>query len=666
MNSKMIRVAIVLFLLIPTLLQGASGPFMGYREGDVLFKVQNEFETIATDKFGNIVTNQAWFNSLSSSYGIYSLENTFTSTYSDMEKFYIAQFDSIWEVDTVAQHFRASTGCVSAWRNSFGEYANTPDDSLYEDQWALTSMNMEDAWDIHSGNSSVIISCIDTGIDLGDPENPVIDPHPDLEDNLWNDNGNYGHSLVFESEIPYGTLRDHGTKMVGLFGAVTNNDEGIAGVAGGGFNGNSGIEIMMVQISDFERPDQNIAASGITWAAENGADIVNCSFTYAEYIECGVENLNRDFSDLEIAIEFALERGAIVVASMGNNNDDFSDCCPGCDGYDIHYPASWIEHGVVSVAAIDTDDEKENSSNYGPDCVISAPGEGNWTTGLRAITPSGYTTTGETSAAAAHVSGVLGLIKSYAPDAERQMVIDILTSTAVDIDGVNQSYVGKLGAGKVDAKGALELIEAPPAAPTNLGLTGSQGQHPQLDWDANDEADLDSYKIYRKEGTGNWIHIGTVSSSTTTWTDGGVTVGDKFDPWVYYKITAVDIIEEESPYSWTVSTRLGGTSKEIAGSVQESTNIPSNYDLSEVYPNPFNPSTTIMYELPEVSNVSIVIYDMLGRNMWSSSESAKPAGYYSLKWDGQNNSGNQVTSGIYIISFSTPSYREVQKAVLIR
>ncbi|MBT7577149.1 MAG: T9SS type A sorting domain-containing protein, partial [Candidatus Marinimicrobia bacterium] len=123
---------------------------------------------------------------------------------------------------------------------------------------------------------------------------------------------------------------------------------------------------------------------------------------------------------------------------------------------------------------------------------------------------------------------------------------------------------------------------------------------------------------------------------------------------------------QESPYSNSVSTRLGSTSKEIAGADQENNNIPTRYDLSEVYPNPFNPSTTIMYELPEISNVSIVIYDMLGRTMWSSSESAKPAGYYSLKWDGQTNSGNQVTSGIYIISFSTPAYREVQKAVLIR
>ncbi|MEA3287281.1 MAG: FlgD immunoglobulin-like domain containing protein, partial [Candidatus Marinimicrobia bacterium] len=88
--------------------------------------------------------------------------------------------------------------------------------------------------------------------------------------------------------------------------------------------------------------------------------------------------------------------------------------------------------------------------------------------------------------------------------------------------------------------------------------------------------------------------------------------------------------------------------------------------LHSAFPNPFNPSVTVRYELPKVSDVSITIYDMFGRNIWNLNESFKPAGYYSLQWNGDNNEGNQVSSGVYLISFSTPEFKAVQKAILIR
>jgi len=94
--------------------------------------------------------------------------------------------------------------------------------------------------------------------------------------------------------------------------------------------------------------------------------------------------------------------------------------------------------------------------------------------------------------------------------------------------------------------------------------------------------------------------------------------------------------------------------------------LPETFALRAAYPNPFNPSTTIQYELPNTTDVTIQIYDLLGRNVWSHEESFKPAGYYSLEWNGVNQNGKQVASGVYLISFSTPEFRAVQKAVLIR
>jgi len=94
--------------------------------------------------------------------------------------------------------------------------------------------------------------------------------------------------------------------------------------------------------------------------------------------------------------------------------------------------------------------------------------------------------------------------------------------------------------------------------------------------------------------------------------------------------------------------------------------LPTEFALKQNYPNPFNPSTTIEYDLPKTTDLVIAVYDLLSRKVWTYEASAKPAGYYSLQWDGSNQDGHQVASGVYLISLSTPEFRAVQKAVLIR
>ncbi|NQV14356.1 right-handed parallel beta-helix repeat-containing protein [bacterium] len=94
--------------------------------------------------------------------------------------------------------------------------------------------------------------------------------------------------------------------------------------------------------------------------------------------------------------------------------------------------------------------------------------------------------------------------------------------------------------------------------------------------------------------------------------------------------------------------------------------IPGAFALHKANPNPFNPTTTIPFELPKEADVEIIIYDLLGRTVWTFEESAKPAGYYALQWDGLNHNGKLAASGVYLIAFTTPEFRAVQKAVLIR
>jgi spore coat protein CotH len=93
--------------------------------------------------------------------------------------------------------------------------------------------------------------------------------------------------------------------------------------------------------------------------------------------------------------------------------------------------------------------------------------------------------------------------------------------------------------------------------------------------------------------------------------------------------------------------------------------IPTGFDLS-VYPNPFNPSTTIQYKIPEMSNVDFKIYNILGREIWNFYDCEKPAGAYDLRWDGKNNSGQKVSSGIYLLKMTAGKYSKSYKIMLLK
>ena len=88
-----------------------------------------------------------------------------------------------------------------------------------------------------------------------------------------------------------------------------------------------------------------------------------------------------------------------------------------------------------------------------------------------------------------------------------------------------------------------------------------------------------------------------------------------------------------------------GTSTSVASQFSR---LPENFDLYQNYPNPFNPTTTIVYSLPQKSSVEITIYDLQGREIKSLTRSAQSAGYQKVVWDGTNDYGKPVSSGIYV------------------
>ncbi len=97
-----------------------------------------------------------------------------------------------------------------------------------------------------------------------------------------------------------------------------------------------------------------------------------------------------------------------------------------------------------------------------------------------------------------------------------------------------------------------------------------------------------------------------------------------------------------------------------------SNEIPDDFVLSQNYPNPFNPSTTISYALPKESNVSLKIYDILGKEVASLVNESQPAGTYKVEWKGLNNRGEDLSSGIYLYKLSVGDKNFTKKMLFVK
>lgn len=98
----------------------------------------------------------------------------------------------------------------------------------------------------------------------------------------------------------------------------------------------------------------------------------------------------------------------------------------------------------------------------------------------------------------------------------------------------------------------------------------------------------------------------------------------------------------------------------------EKAQIPKEFNLLPCFPNPFNPRTTVTYQLPEPAHVRIEIYNLKGQRLITLAQTKQPAGVYSLQWDGTDFRGTQVPSGIYLIQLIAGNHRFLQKISLIR
>jgi hypothetical protein len=94
--------------------------------------------------------------------------------------------------------------------------------------------------------------------------------------------------------------------------------------------------------------------------------------------------------------------------------------------------------------------------------------------------------------------------------------------------------------------------------------------------------------------------------------------------------------------------------------------LPSKFALLENYPNPFNPSTVIQYAIPKAVRVKLTIYNVLGEKIRTLVDSYKPAGIKQVLWDGRNELGQRVASGVYLYRLEAGEFTKTRRLVVMR
>lgn len=393
-------------------------------------------------------------------------------------------------------------------------YKNTGDESLVKPIKAGSDINLELAWELCTGDPSIIVAVMDQG---------VVYNHEDLATNMWinekelkgsegvDDDGNgyvddiYGYNFVKNTgKITWNDPKDngHGTHVAGTIAAVNNNGIGVCGIAGGSGN-NDGVKIMSIQAFVGEAT-VSVAASAraIQYAADNGASILQCSWGSGPGAFNSDQAYENECRAEVVALKYFIEserpgsplNGGIAFFAAGNSS------------MDCEYPASYPT--VVCVTSIGTDFTPSTFTCFGLPADIAAPGgDNNYHEGgnqagkvLSTLLPlrGMYGYMAGTSMSTPHVSGVAALGLSYAkqlgktfePDEFRDMVLASVNDLDPYLTGVKKhnngtmnlvEYKGKMGSGMIDAYKMLMAVRGTPAItveqgkPTTISLSKYYG-----------------------------------------------------------------------------------------------------------------------------------------------------------------------------------------------
>ncbi|MGD2109515.1 MAG: S8 family serine peptidase [Phycisphaerae bacterium] len=301
-----------------------------------------------------------------------------------------------------------------------------PDDPDWTLQWGLhnsgqivdgsagvagADVEALEAWAIHEGVPSVVVAIVGSGID----------PHPEFADRLVEGVATVGDPFDTDDGCP------QDTHLAGIIAAATNNGAGIAGL-------NGSARILPVRVLEDCWGTEDSAAQGIRWAVDHGAGVILVPLQF--YVGGAA---------LEDAVAYAVTHDVVIVAPAGNAGNE-----------QVAYPAGF--DGCLAVSATTAQDTFSPFSNYGAGVDLSAPGAFVWSTWI----DEGYAylePPRDAAAAAAFVTGIASMVRSYAPQLDEAEVRQTLIASVEDLGAAGWDI--RFGAGRVNARRALEAAPAP-------------------------------------------------------------------------------------------------------------------------------------------------------------------------------------------------------------
>lgn len=319
-----------------------------------------------------------------------------------------------------------------------GRLHTTPSDPGFGEQWGLYNVGQTaggvpgsdidwlPVWQMERTLAEVVVAVLDSGVSYS---------HPDLQGRTVP-----GRCFICGTGDPTNTDDrydlSHGTQCAGIIAAATNNGTGIAGIA-------PNARIMPLKVAGGLVTSPTATGNGLVWAADNGAAIASMSWSFGT---------GSNVSFLRTAVEYAHQRGVLMVASTGNT-----------PGAPVGFPAQWDE--VIAVGATTASDGLWPATTTGPQLDVCAPGENIYTTFDQSGTPDGYNFASGTSMAAPMVAGVAALVRGVNPMLNAAQVRAIIEGTVEDLGppGWDSSF----GFGRVNAAAAVAaaMVTLPPCRP---------------------------------------------------------------------------------------------------------------------------------------------------------------------------------------------------------
>jgi serine protease len=404
--------------------------------GVVVLKMKPEFRSLCTATS----INEPAVKSILSKYNTATVAKKFPRSVSpvnaknkhgvnsvDISLIYQIKLSAATDINSLIQQLNATGKVAYAEPLYIQKMDFTPNDPSVGSQYQFTKINAFLAWDVWRGDTNTVIGIVDSGTDWDHPDieaNLKLN-HADPIDGIDNDNDGFtdnyhGWDVSENDNNPVNVNSTHGAHVTGCAAAVTDNNVGVSGPA---FN----CRILPIKAS-MNSSTTNIdnGYDGIVYAAEHGADIVNCSWGR----DGGASQFEQDIVNYAV-----LDHDVVLVAAAGNGGVE-----------EEHYPASY--DNCISVASTGSNDIRSSFSSYGFSVDVCAPGSNILATDFNDT----YSTQSGTSMAAPIAAGCAAMIKSKFPSMNALQVAAQLRNTSDNIYtiGSNIAFSGKLGKGRVN------------------------------------------------------------------------------------------------------------------------------------------------------------------------------------------------------------------------